>query len=94
LLQGTQPIHPFAHSLHKIRLSPAQKHSIERDRLLLLSPFSASYSRATAKSVEKRNEMIGAIARAILIIYAAPGSKTLSFAQRLIKAGKSVITLN
>jgi predicted Rossmann fold nucleotide-binding protein DprA/Smf involved in DNA uptake len=95
LLQGPQPvIHCPARTLHKIRLSPAQKHSIESDRLLLLSPFSASYSRATTELAEKRNEMIGAITRTILMTYAAPGSKTLSFAQRLIKAGKSVLTLD
>ncbi|MCY7284628.1 MAG: hypothetical protein LH679_14605 [Cyanobacteria bacterium CAN_BIN43] len=38
--------------------------------------------------------MIGAIAQTILMTYAAPSSKTLSFAQRLIKVGKSVLTLN
>ena len=105
-LRSNKPASKFCHKapnrsfivlpavFNKIRLSPAQKQSIESDRLLLLSPFSASYSRATTELAEKRNEMIGAIAHTIVMTYAAPGSKTLFFAQRLIKAGKSVLTLN
>lgn len=95
LLQGTQPIiHCPARSLHKMRLSPEQKRAVESDRLLLISPFNASYSRATADLAAKRNEVIGAIAYRILIVYAAPKSKTLVFAQRLVQAGRSVVTFD
>ncbi len=93
LLRGLQPIvHCPARSLHKMRLSPEQKQAVGENRLLLISPFSASYSRATATLAGKRNEMIGAIARTILMAYAAPNSNTLAFAQRLVKAGKSLVT--
>ncbi len=93
LLRGTQPIiHCPARSLHKIRLSPAQKQAMVENRLLLISPFSSSYPRVTAELAGKRNEMIGAIAHTIFIAYAAPNSKTLAFAQSLISAGKSVVT--
>jgi predicted Rossmann fold nucleotide-binding protein DprA/Smf involved in DNA uptake len=95
LLRGTQPIiHCPARSLHKIRLSPEQKQAVESNRLLLISPFSASYPRATTELAEKRNEMIGAIAHTLFIAYAAPNSKTLAFAQRLIETGKSVFTFH
>ena len=95
LLRGTQSIiHCPARSLQKIRLSPEQKQAIGEDRLLLISPFSASYPRVTAELAGKRNEMIGAIAQIIFIAYAAPNSKTLAFAQRLIEAGKSVGTFD
>jgi predicted Rossmann fold nucleotide-binding protein DprA/Smf involved in DNA uptake len=95
LRQGTQPIiHCPARSLHTLRLSPEQAEAIAENRLLILSPFSASYDRATAKLAEKRNEMVGAIAPMIFIAYAAPNSNTLAFAQPLIQQGKSVITLN
>jgi predicted Rossmann fold nucleotide-binding protein DprA/Smf involved in DNA uptake len=91
LLRGTSPIiHCPARSLHNIRLSPDQKQAIEGNYLLLISPFNASYPRATAKLAEKRNELIGAIAHTICIAYAAPNSKTLAFAQRLIGAGNVV----
>lgn len=95
LLRGTQPIiHCPARSLHKMRLSPEQKQAIGENRLLLISSFSASYPRVTAELAGKRNEMIGAIAHTIFIAYAAPDSKTLTFAQRLIAAGKSVLTFD
>lgn len=95
LLCGAQPtIYCPARNLHKIRLSPAQKQAVKSDRLLLISPFSASYPRATTELAAKRNEMIGAIVHTIFIAYAAPNSKTLAFAQRLIESGKSVITLD
>jgi len=93
LLCGIQPvIHCLARSLHNVRLSPAQKQAIGENRLLLLSPFKPSYSRATVDLAGKRNEMIGAISHTILITYAAPNSKTLAFAQSLVSTGKSVIT--
>jgi predicted Rossmann fold nucleotide-binding protein DprA/Smf involved in DNA uptake len=95
LLRGTQPIiHCPARSLQKIRLSTEQKQTIGENRLILVSPFSASYPRVTAELAGKRNEMIGAIAHTIFIAYAAPNSKTLCFAQRLIKVGKSVLTFD
>lgn len=93
LLQGIQPIiHCPARSIHQMRLSPEQKQAIDANRLLLISPFSASYPRITAALAEKRNAMIGAIAHIILIAYAAPNSKTLALAQSLIAAGKSVVS--
>ncbi len=95
LRRGTQAmIHCPARSLHKIRLSPEQKQAIGENRLLLISPFSASYPRVTAELAEKRNEVIGAIAHTIFIAYAAPNSKTLAFAQRLMAAGKCVVTFD
>ncbi len=95
LLRGSQPIiHCPARSLHTLRLSPQQQQAIADHRLLLLSPFQASHSRATAALAEKRNAMIGAIAHTIVIAYAAPNSKTLALANRLIEAGKSVVILS
>ncbi len=93
LLRGTQLIiHCPARSLHNMRLSPEQKQAIGENRLLLISPFSATYPRVTAELAEKRNEMIGAFSHTIFIAYAAPNSKTLVFAQSLIAAGKPVVT--
>jgi len=94
LLRGTQPIiHCPARSLHKMRLSSEQKQAVVGNRLLIISPFSPSYPRVTADLASKRNAMVGAIAHTVFIAYAAPDSKTLAFAQSLISAGKSVVTL-
>jgi predicted Rossmann fold nucleotide-binding protein DprA/Smf involved in DNA uptake len=66
LLRGTQPIiHCPARSIHNLRLALEQKQAVDENRLLLISPFSASYSRVTAALAGKRNEMIGAIAHTI-----------------------------
>ncbi len=94
LLRGTQPIiHCPARSIHNIRLLPEQQQAIGENRLLLISPFNASYPRVTAKLADKRNELIGAIAHAIVIAYAAPNSKTLALTQRLITSGKSIVII-
>jgi predicted Rossmann fold nucleotide-binding protein DprA/Smf involved in DNA uptake len=93
LLRGTQPIiHCPARSLHKMRLSSEQKQAIVGNRLLIISPFSASYPRVAAELASKRNDMIGALSHTTFIAYAAPNSKTLAFAQSLISVGKSVVT--
>lgn len=93
LLRGTQPvIYCPARSLHRLRLSPAQKQAVHENRLLILSPFRACYGRATAALAAKRNEFIGAIAHTVVIGCAAPDSKTLALAEHLIRAGKSVLT--
>lgn len=95
LLRGSQPIiHCPARSIHNMRFSPEQEQAIGDDRLLLISPFNASYSRATAELAGKRNDMIGTIAHTVFIAYAAPNSKTLALAQSLIKIGKSVLTFD
>jgi predicted Rossmann fold nucleotide-binding protein DprA/Smf involved in DNA uptake len=95
LLGGTQPvIHCPARCLHNFRLTPAQHQAVQENRLLLLSPFSASYSRPTAALATKRNALVAAIANTLFIPYAAPDSKTLSFVQDLIKSDKSVFTFD
>ena len=95
LLRGTQPIiHCPARSLHNLRLSSEQKQAVNANRLLILSPFSASYPRVTAELAGKRNAMIGALSHTTFIAYAAPNSKTLAFAQSLIPAGKFVVTFD
>jgi predicted Rossmann fold nucleotide-binding protein DprA/Smf involved in DNA uptake len=95
LLGGTQPvIHCPARCLHNLSLSPAQQQAVYDNRLLLLSPFSASYPRATATLAAKRNALIGAIVQTLFIAYAAPDSKTLAFIQDLLKSGKSIITFD
>jgi predicted Rossmann fold nucleotide-binding protein DprA/Smf involved in DNA uptake len=93
LLCGSQPlIHCPARSLPKMRLSVEQQQAIGENRLLLLSPFSASQHRMTAALADKRNELIGAMAQTIFIAYAAPESKTQALAQRLAQTAKRVFT--
>lgn len=93
LLRGTQPIlHCPARSLHTMRLSQDQKAAIATKQLLLLSPFAAKQKRATAALADKRNQVVGAIARGVFIAYATPGGKTEAFAKYLTQQGKSLFT--
>jgi predicted Rossmann fold nucleotide-binding protein DprA/Smf involved in DNA uptake len=93
LLRGTQPvIHCYARSIHKIRLTPAQTQAIAQNRLLLLSPFSATYTRTAAKLAVKRNQVVGTIADATFLAYAAASSKTYSFAKYLMQSQRSLVT--
>jgi len=85
-------LHAPARSLEGIHLSPEQKKAIETGQLLLLSPFPAAQRRATAALAEKRNQVVGAIALAPLMAYAAPSGKTEVLAQNLIAQGKPLFT--
>jgi predicted Rossmann fold nucleotide-binding protein DprA/Smf involved in DNA uptake len=93
LQRGTQPIiHCYARSIHKIRLTAEQTQAIAQNRLLLLSPFSETYTRTSVELATKRNEVVGTIASATFLASAASSSKTYTFAQRLIQEHKSIIT--
>ena len=66
LIQGTQPlIIALARGLKK-RIEPEFKKAIEKNRLLILSPFDESISRVTAETSEKRNRMMMEIADEIV----------------------------
>lgn len=95
LLRGTQPvIHCPARSLGKMRLSKEHKTAIQNNRLLILSPFQGNQHRLTAALAQKRNHFVAALANAVFIAYASPGSKTEALAQQIIAWGKPVLTFN
>lgn len=93
LLKGSQPliICP-ARTLHDMRIAVAWRKPIEQGRLLLLSSFPKKQRRATADLAQKRNELVAAIADAVFITYAAPGSATESLCRRVLSWNKSVFT--
>lgn len=95
LLRSSQPvIYCPARGLHTMRLAKDQKAAIAANQLLLLSPFAASQKRATTVLADKRNQLVGAIAKAVFIAYAAPGGKTEAFAQQLVQQGKPLFTFD
>lgn len=93
MLKGKQPliICP-ARSLESMRVPSAWRGPIQQGRLLLLSPFEKKYRRATADLAQKRNEFVAALADAVFIAYAAPGSKTEGFCLKVVGWGKPVLT--
>ena len=94
LLRGTQPVVVCpARGVGRMRTPRAWKDPIAQGRLLVLSPFDDAQRRGTAKLAEARNEFVADLADALLIIHAAPGSKTEDLARKVIATGKPVLTL-
>ena len=93
LLRGVQPILLCpARSVEKMRLKPAWKGALAKERLLILSPFESRHDRQTVALANRRNAFVAALADKIYIAHAAEGSKTLRFAERIIARGKPVFT--
>ena len=94
LLRGPQPIIICpARSIENMRIKPEWKESLSQDRLLILSIF-YNAPHQNAAMAGKRNHFVAALASKILIAHAAEGSKTLEFAQTLLKWGKPVYTFD
>jgi predicted Rossmann fold nucleotide-binding protein DprA/Smf involved in DNA uptake len=75
-----------------MRIKPEYRKPLEDGRLLILSPFSGKEKRISSDKAVRRNYFVAALATAIFIPYAAPGSKTKTFCQELLKWGKRVYT--
>lgn len=92
LLRGTQPvIYCPARSLEKMRLSKEHKAAVERDRLIILSPFQNQH-RMTSVLAQERNQFVATLADAVFIAYASPESKTEALAQQIVKWNKPLLT--
>jgi len=77
-----------------MRIKPEYRKPLEDGRLLILSPFSGKEKRISSDRAVRRNYFVAALATAIFIPYAAPGSKTKTFCQELLKWGKQVYTID
>jgi len=95
LLRGNQPIIICpARTIQGMSLPSEWQAPLAQGRLLLLSPFEEKERRTTSESAQRRNEFVAAIADAIFIAYAAPGSKTEKFFRDVLTLGKQVFTLD
>ncbi|MGB3292343.1 MAG: DNA-processing protein DprA [Phormidesmis sp.] len=93
LLRGTQPvIHCPARSLEKMRLLKEHQKAVERDRLLILSPFDGNQHRITSTLAQKRNQFVAALADAVFISHASPGGNTEVLSQQIVSSGKPLFT--
>src|SRR4030042_2254982 len=95
LLKGRQSVIICpARSIEGIRIKPEYRKPLEDGRLLIFSPFSGKERRISSDRAVRRNYFVAALATAIFIPYAAPGSKTKTFCQELLKWGKQVYTID
>ena len=93
LLRGSQPIVICpARSIEKMRFGKSLKENIEKERVLVLSPFEESVKRPIAETSQRRNQFVGALAAAVFVAYADPGGKTEEFCKAILKAEKPLYT--
>jgi predicted Rossmann fold nucleotide-binding protein DprA/Smf involved in DNA uptake len=93
LLKGRQSVIICpARSIEGMWIKPEYRKPLEDGRLLILSPFSGKEKRISSDRAVRRNYFVAALATAIFIPYAAPGSSTETFCQELLKWGKRVYT--
>jgi predicted Rossmann fold nucleotide-binding protein DprA/Smf involved in DNA uptake len=95
LLRGTQPLILCpARSIEHWRIPSEYRQPLQDGRLLLLSPFSATQRRMTEETALTRNLVVAALAETVLVVHAAPGSKTEAFCRELVRWGKPLRTFD
>ncbi|WP_169313155.1 DNA-processing protein DprA [Acetonema longum] len=83
-----------ARSLDTLTIRAEWKEMLDAGRMLVISPFAAGYNWQTRDSALQRNRFIAALAEAVLILHAAPGSATEGLAKECLAQDKPVYTLN
>jgi len=77
LLRGNQLVVLCpAKGLTGLRLGQTVRNAARDGRMLILSPFDESVRRTTAAQAVQRNDLVAALAHALLVPHAAPGGKT------------------
>lgn len=82
-----------ARSLLKMRIPRDLKEPLQQKRLLILSCFNDSQNRATEQTAIKRNRFAAALADAVFITHARPGSKLENLAEEVVSWKKPVYSL-
>jgi len=95
LLRGKQPVILCpARRLTGLRLGNDARKAINENRLLVLSPFADDIRHTTAAQAVKRNNLVAALADALLVPYAAPDGKTWTTVDAALKRKQPVYTFN
>ncbi|HAR49055.1 MAG TPA: hypothetical protein DCR81_02915 [Smithella sp.] len=93
LLRGKQPIILCpARRLTGLRLGSEARKAINENRLLVLSPFADDIRHTTAAQAVKRNNLVAALADALLVPYAAPDGKTWTTVHAALNRNQPVYT--
>ena len=93
LLRGSQPVIVCpARGIEQMRVPAGWRASLDRGRLLVVSPFPNGPKRADASLATRRNEVVAGLAEEVFISFAAPGGRMESFAHTVLAAGKPVLT--
>jgi predicted Rossmann fold nucleotide-binding protein DprA/Smf involved in DNA uptake len=76
-----------------MRIRTEHKKALDEGRLLFLSIFRSHRHRSDVPMALSRNRFVAALADRILILYAAPGSKTETFCREILGWKKPLFTL-
>lgn len=95
LLRGRQPVVVCpARSLERMRLPVDWQTAIGEERLLIVSALHEGNRRVTVGLAERRNRLVLALARALIVGSAGPGSRSERLSVEALDAGKRVYTLD
>lgn len=95
LLRKGQPVIICpARSVERMRLPAVWTGPLVEGRLLVASPFADGENRVTGDKANRRNYFVASLADEVLVIYAAPGSKTLTLCREAIASQKPLLTLD
>lgn len=95
LLRGKQPIILCpARGLKGLRLSEKVRQAVDEGRLLVFSAFPDDIRHTTAAQAVRRNNLVAALADALLVPYAAPNGKTWTTVHAALKRKQPVFTFD
>ncbi|MBW6485108.1 MAG: DNA-processing protein DprA [Syntrophobacterales bacterium] len=95
LLRGRQPIILCpARGLKGLRLGEKERQAIDEGRLLVLSAFADDVRHTTAAQAVRRNNLVAALADALLVPYASPNGKTWTTVHAALKRKQPVFTFD
>ena len=90
LLKGTQPIIlALARGLKK-RLEPELKDAMDKNRLLIVTPFDEKVRRVTRETANQRNRFMAELADEIFVAYALPGGSIEKLITDISHTGKTI----
>lgn len=81
-------------ALADLRIPIAWLQPLREGKLVLVSACGPSQRRATRESVRVRNDCVAALADSFVVPHASVGGKTEALCREVLKAGKTVWTLN
>jgi len=81
-------------ALTDLKIPIAWLQSLREGKLVLASACGPLQRRATRESVRVRNDCVGALADSLVVPHASVGGKTEALCREVLKAGKTVWTLN
>lgn len=90
LLKGNQPIIlALARGLKK-RLEPELKNAMDKNRLLIVTPFDEKVKRITSETANQRNRLMAKRADEIFVAYALPGGNIEKLITDISHTGKTI----